>query len=135
MPDWVDGKVYFYADSGPRRLMDLFSVKWSSMVLHALWHWPEGRARPGELQRSLQGISKKMLLQTLKELEIRGLIHRQVFQVIPPKVEYSLTPLGKTIAGPIEQLYLWGLEHRQALDEMSENLRQHTEVSATDKRR
>lgn len=99
MPDWVDGKVYFYADSGPRRLMDLFSVKWSSMVLHALWHWPEGRARPGELQRSLQGISKKMLLQTLKELEIRGLIHRRVFQVIPPKVEYSLTPLGKTSPG------------------------------------
>lgn len=75
-----------------------------------------------------------MLLQTLKELEIRGLIHRRVFQVIPPKVEYSLTPLGKTLAGPIEQLYQWGLEHRQALDEMSENLRQHTDVHAAEKR-
>ncbi|BFO10147.1 hypothetical protein GGER_26570 [Serratia rubidaea] len=55
MPDWIDGKVYFYADSAPRRLMSLFAVKWSTMVLHALWHWPQPGARTGELQRSLQG--------------------------------------------------------------------------------
>ncbi|GAA0486846.1 MULTISPECIES: winged helix-turn-helix transcriptional regulator [Tatumella] len=130
MPQWAGDKVFFYADSGPRRLMDLFSVKWSSMVLHALWHWPQPAARTGELQRSLQGISKKMLFQTLKELEVRGLIHRQVFEVIPPKVEYSLTPLGRTLAEPIEQLYLWGLENQQALDEMSENLQRHHDNTA-----
>ncbi|MDE1186532.1 MAG: helix-turn-helix domain-containing protein [Pantoea sp.] len=119
MPAWVDGKLMFYADSPPRRLMDLFSLKWSSMVLHALYHWPGHRARTGELQSSLQGISKKMLFQTLKELEQRGLIARHVYEVIPPKVDYRLTPLGMTFAAPIEQMYQWGLENQAALDEMS----------------
>ncbi|WP_282498128.1 winged helix-turn-helix transcriptional regulator [Pantoea stewartii] len=118
MPAWVDGKLVFYVDSPPRRLMDLFSVKWSTMVLHALFHWPSGRARTGELQRSLQGISKKMLFQTLKELEQRGLISRHVYDVVPPKVEYQLTALGRTFAEPVEQLYQWGLENQQVLDEM-----------------
>nr|WP_272501565.1 helix-turn-helix domain-containing protein [Silvania confinis] len=98
--------------------MELFSVKWSTMVLHALYHWPEERARTGELQRSLQGISKKMLFQTLKELEMRGLIARHVYDVIPPKVDYRLTALGRTFAEPIEQMYQWGLEHESALDSM-----------------
>jgi len=123
MPAWVDGKLIFYADSPPRRLMDLFSVKWSTMVLHALYHWPGQRARTGELQRSLQGISKKMLFQKLKELEQRGLIARQVYEVIPPKVDYRLTALGMTFARPIEQMYQWGLENQAALDEMEANLR------------
>ncbi|WP_029686109.1 winged helix-turn-helix transcriptional regulator [Tatumella saanichensis] len=118
MPAWVEGKLFFYADSPPRRMMDLFSAKWSTMVLHALYHWPEGRARTGELQRSLQGISKKMLFQTLKELEMRGLIARHVYQVVPPKVDYRLTSLGQMFAEPIEQLYQWGLKNQQALDEM-----------------
>lgn len=118
MPAWIDGKLVFYVDSPPRRLMDLFSVKWSTMVLHALYHWPGGHARTGELQRSLQGISKKMLFQTLKELEQRGLISRHVYDVVPPKVEYQLTALGRTFAEPVEQLYQWGLENQRVLDEM-----------------
>ncbi len=118
MPDWVEGQLFFYADSPARRIMDLFSTKWSSMVLHALYHWPEGRARTGAVQRSLQGISKKMLFQTLKELEQRGLIARHVYDVIPPKVDYRLTALGLTFAEPIEKMYQWGVEHQAALDEM-----------------
>ncbi|PZL90121.1 transcriptional regulator [Pantoea sp. ARC270] len=128
MPAWVDGKLLFYADSPPRRLLELFSVKWSTMVLHALYHWPEHRARTGELERSLQGISKKMLIQTLRELEQRGLVARHVWQVVPPKVEYSLTALGMTFAGPIEQMYQWGLENQAALDEMEDHARSHQEA-------
>lgn len=127
MPVWVEGKLCFYADSPPRRLLELFSVKWSTMVLHALYHWPENRARTGELERSLQGISKKMLIQTLRELEQRGLVSRQVWQVVPPKVEYSLTALGLTFAQPIEQMYQWGLENQAALDEMENHARSHQE--------
>ncbi|WP_337038932.1 MULTISPECIES: winged helix-turn-helix transcriptional regulator [Pseudescherichia] len=123
MPAWVDGKLMFFADSPPRRLMDLFTVKWSSMVLHALYHWPGERARTGELQRSLEGISKKMLFQTLKELEQRGLITRHVYDVIPPKVDYRLTALGRTFAEPIEQMHQWGLENQAALDEMEQKYR------------
>ena len=54
-----------------------------------------------------------MLFQTLKELEQRGLIARQVYEVIPPKVDYRLTALGMTFARPIEQMYQWGLENRR----------------------
>lgn len=127
MPVWVDGKLCFYADSPPRRLLELFSVKWSTMVLHALFHWPDNRARTGELERSLQGISKKMLIQTLRELEQRGLVSRHVWQVVPPKVEYSLTALGHTFAQPIEQMHQWGLENQAALDEMENHARSHQE--------
>ncbi|ROP62128.1 HxlR family transcriptional regulator [Enterobacter sp. BIGb0383] len=100
MPAWIDGKLCFFADSPPRRLMDLFSVKWSTMVLHALYHWPDHRARTGELQRSLQGISKKMLFQTLKELEQRGLITRHVYDVVPPKSTIDLRPWAEPLPNP-----------------------------------
>jgi DNA-binding HxlR family transcriptional regulator len=102
-------------------------------VLHALYHWPENRARTGELERSLQGISKKMLIQTLRELEQRGLVSRHVWQVVPPKVEYSLTPLGHTFAEPIEQMYEWGLENQAALDEMENHARSHQESGGDDR--
>jgi DNA-binding HxlR family transcriptional regulator len=131
MPAIIDGKLFFYADSPPRRLMDLFSVKWSSMVLHALYHWPNYRARTGELRRSLQGISKKMLFQTLKELEQRGLIARHVYDLVPPKVDYRLTPLGMTFAAPIEQMYQWGLENQAALDEMEAHYRAATDTPSS----
>lgn len=102
--------------------MGLFSVKWVSLVLHALDRWPGGRCRTGELQRALPGISKKMLVQTLRDVEARGLIARHVFNVVPPKVEYELTPLGKTFAGAVEMLYRWGEDHQQALDELEANM-------------
>lgn len=129
MPVWVEGKLCFYADSPPRRLLELFAVKWSTMVLHALYHWPENRARTGKLERSLQGISKKMLIQTLRELEQRGLVTREVHQVVPPKVEYSLTALGQRFAEPIEQMYQWGLENQAALDEMERHARNQKDVT------
>ncbi|WNN42886.1 MULTISPECIES: winged helix-turn-helix transcriptional regulator [Winslowiella] len=118
MPVIVDGKMKFYADSEPRRLMELFSVKWTTMVIHALYHWPGGKCRTGELQRSLDGISKKMLVQSLREVERRGLVQRHVFSVVPPKVEYQLTELGRVFAEPIELMYQWGLENKAALDAM-----------------
>ena len=92
------------------------------MVLHALYHWPGERARTRELKRSLEGISRKMLFQTLKELEQRGLITRHAYIVIPPKVDYRLTVPGMTFAEPIEQMYQWGLENQAALDEMEKNV-------------
>ncbi|WP_449413740.1 winged helix-turn-helix transcriptional regulator [Pandoraea soli] len=100
----------------PRRVLELFSVKWTSMVLYALQC---GTTRTGELQRRLPGISKKMLTQTLRELERDGLIHREVFAVVPPKVEYSLTPLGELFIEPIEMLYRWGNQHADVLAQLS----------------
>lgn len=118
MPTIVNGALYFEADCAPRRILELFSVKWMSLVIHALFHWPGGRCRTGVLQRSLPGISKKMLVQTLREMEERGLVERTVFNTVPPKVEYALTPLGRKLAEPIELIYAWGENNRTVLDEM-----------------
>ncbi len=74
-----------------------------------------------------------MLIQTLRELEQRGLVSRHVWQVVPPKVEYSLTPLGHTFAEPIEQMYEWGLENQAALDEMENHARSHQESGGDDR--
>ncbi len=123
MPTIAGDKLVFEETCLPRRVMDLFAVKWTSLVLHALNHWPGGRCRTGDLQRALPGISKKMLIQTLRDVEQRGLVNRHVFNVVPPRVEYELTPLGRTFAQPIEMLYQWGEANKPALDQMEENAR------------
>jgi DNA-binding HxlR family transcriptional regulator len=71
--------------------------------------------RFGELQRALYGITQKMLTQQLRELEKDGIIHRQIYPEIPPKVEYSLTPLGETLKPILDAMHEWGakLESRE----------------------
>lgn len=103
-------------DCAPRRVLELFATKWTSMVLHTLHARHGGAARTGVLQRSLPGISKKMLTQTLREMEASGLITRHVETVVPPAVEYRLTPLGKRFVAPVELLYAWGRDNADALD-------------------
>lgn len=97
------------------------------MVLFALSH---GAMRTGQLERALPGISKKMLTQTLKEVECSDLVHREVFHVIPPKVEYSLTNLGEIFVEPLKVLYEWARDHADALDQLEENLRQNSPTPA-----
>lgn len=63
-----------------------------------------------------------MLVQTLRDVEARGLVTRYVHTVVPPKVEYELTPQGKTFAEAVEMLSRWGEEHQQALDDLEANL-------------
>ncbi|KXV35424.1 winged helix-turn-helix transcriptional regulator [Gluconobacter thailandicus] len=119
----------FAEDCAPRRILRLFSGKWTTMILHTL-HLLGGSSRPGQLQRSIPGLSKKMMTQTLRELEEKGLIDRQIHQIMPPNVEYSLTPLGKVFVEPIEQLYLWGIDHADALEVLEAN--EQLAATATD---
>ena len=70
-----------------------------------------GASRFGELKRGLKGISEKVLAQHLKELEKDGIIQRKVYAEIPPKVEYSLTPSGKTLKPILDAMHEWGLHH------------------------
>ena len=105
-------------DCAPRRVLDIFSTKWTSMILHTLHALHGGEARTGVLQRSLPGISKKMLVQTLREMEARGLISRHVESAVPPAVRYSLTPLGRRVVTLVDLVYGWGRENADALDEM-----------------
>lgn len=67
--------------------------------------------RFGELSRLIPGVSKRMLTLQLRELEEDGLIHREVFKQVPPKVEYSITPLGKSLKPLVELMGSWGREY------------------------
>jgi len=87
------------------------------MILHAL-HLLGGSARPGRLQRAIPGLSKKMMTATLRELERAGLVERLVHAVMPPSVEYRLTPLGQVFIEPIEMLYEWSILHARDLDRL-----------------
>jgi DNA-binding HxlR family transcriptional regulator len=103
-------------DCAPRRVLELFAIKWTSMVLHTLHARHDGVARSGKLHRSIPGISKKMLTQTLREMEASGLVQRHVRGTVPPEVEYALTELGRTFVEPVEMLYAWGRAHAADLD-------------------
>ncbi|MEG3438108.1 helix-turn-helix domain-containing protein [Pannus brasiliensis CCIBt3594] len=81
--------------------------RWKLLILRLLF---EGVKRFGELQKELPGISQKVLTQQLRELEIDGIIHREVYPQIPPKVEYSLTQIGESLQPIIWQLHRWGQE-------------------------
>jgi DNA-binding HxlR family transcriptional regulator len=111
-------EIQWLEDCAPRRVLELFATKWTSMVLHTLHARHAGTARSGELHRSLPGISKKMLTQTLRELEESGLVTRHVLDTIPPGVNYTLTPLGTLMTQPIEMIYSWAREHSDSLDEL-----------------
>ncbi len=108
-------------DCAPRRVLEIFSSKWTSMILHVLDTRHGGRARTGVLQRSLPGISKKMLTQTLRDMEADGLVTRRVYGTVPPAVDYTLSPLGKRFVEPLELLYGWGRVNSDALDQLAFN--------------
>ncbi len=105
-------------DCAPRRVLELFATKWTSMILHTLQARHGGVARTGVLGRSLPGISKKMLTQTLREMEASGMLTRHVQGTVPPAVEYRLTPLGGRLTEPVELLYAWGRDNADALDQL-----------------
>ncbi len=114
MPPKKSAPIVLEEDCAPRKILELFSVKWTTMVLHSL-HQNGGTCRTGELGRTLPGCSKKMLTQTLREMERDGLIKRKVYPVVPPMVEYSLSPLGRRFVEPLEMLYDWARENEDAL--------------------
>lgn len=87
-----------------REILEHLSSKWSLLVLHCL---SEGVHRFSELKVKIEGISEKMLSQTLKTLEQDGLVLRTVYPIVPPKVEYQLTILGSQAATKVNQLISW----------------------------
>jgi len=103
----------------PRQALDLISDRWTMIVIKAL---AEGIHRYGALHREIGGISQKMLTQTLRSLERDGLVRRTVYPVVPPKVEYALTPLGETLREPLTAISAWAERH---MDEILETRRQH----------
>ncbi|AQS58037.1 winged helix-turn-helix transcriptional regulator [Desulforamulus ferrireducens] len=91
--------------------LTLIGGKWKPVIL---WHLAnDGIKRYGEIKKLLIGITHKMLSQQLKELEADGLIHREEYHQIPPKVEYSLTDKGKTLIPILQLMCQWGQENME----------------------
>jgi DNA-binding HxlR family transcriptional regulator len=98
-----------YDDGCPsRELLEIVGSKWTTLIVGRLEH---GALRFTELQRSVAGISLKMLAQTLRHLERDGLVHREVFPDTPPRVEYRLTRAGESLAGPLASVRDWAQSH------------------------
>jgi DNA-binding HxlR family transcriptional regulator len=100
-----------YADTCPTRLvLDRIADKWAVLVLGLLG---DGPVRFNQLRRQIQGISQKMLSQTLKSLERDGLVSRKVTPTVPVTVEYAVTPLGQTLSATVDSLRIWAETHME----------------------
>ncbi|HEX3620682.1 MAG TPA: helix-turn-helix domain-containing protein [Acidimicrobiales bacterium] len=104
-----------------RQILDRIGDKWSLLVMALL---ARGTLRFTELRRQIDGISQRMLTLTLRQLERDGLVERTVHAVVPPRVDYNLSALGRTLLDPINGLVQWTIDHhgevaaaRQAYDD------------------
>jgi DNA-binding HxlR family transcriptional regulator len=93
--------------------MEVLGGKWKLLIL---WQLQQNAKRYGELRSLLDGITHKMLTQQLRELEQHGIVHREVFQVVPPKVEYSLTEKGEGLLPVLIALGKWGAQFQVGED-------------------
>ena len=96
------------------RTLEVIGGRWKVLILRELFL---GVKRFGQLHRALHGITQKMLTQQLREMEQDAIIHREVYLQVPPKVEYSLTPLGESLKPIIDSMHQWGVRH---LDEQNQ---------------
>ena len=90
------------------RTLEVIGGRWKVLILRELFH---GVKRFNELQRAVNGITQKMLTQQLREMESDGIVHREIYLEVPPKVEYSLTPLGQSLKPIIDNMHEWGIKH------------------------
>ncbi len=102
----MDTKVGYRCTVGVT--LDIIGGKWKAVIL---WHLSKKTLRFSQLQRRLPGVTQKMLTQQLRELERDGMVHRQVYAEVPPRVEYSLTTEGVTLTPILTQMCQWGKEY------------------------
>jgi DNA-binding HxlR family transcriptional regulator len=107
------GKTY---TCGLDAAVDLMGGKWKALILFAL---DEGPLRFGELRREVVGISERVLILQVRELESRGLVHREAYHEVPPKVEYSLTPFGRSLLEAMGPLGAWGEENMDRISALT----------------
>jgi DNA-binding HxlR family transcriptional regulator len=88
--------------------LKIISGKWKPLILYFLLRGP---TRYGELKRAVRDVSDKVLIQQLKELEADGVLRRNDYKEVPPRVDYTLTPIGQSLAQALEPLCTWGTEN------------------------
>ena len=107
-------KTYY---CGLEAALDVIGGKWKVLILWALRLEPH---RFGELRRLVPGISEKMLIQHLKEMETDGIVKRRDFKEVPPRVEYALTPFGHSLYAALAPLCEWGTLHMKRIEARKE---------------
>lgn len=113
-----ENEEMFRADCASRQVFDQIAGKWTMLILSVLCRTP---LRFNEIKRRLEGITQKALTQALRRLERNGLVARRVIPVAPVAVEYSVTPLGRTLQRPFAALYHWTVEHREEIERAQKN--------------
>ncbi|WP_245908688.1 winged helix-turn-helix transcriptional regulator [Pseudosporangium ferrugineum] len=106
--------------------MDQVADKWTMMALTVL----QEPTRFNELRRQLEGVTQRVLTQTLRRMERNGLVVRRVLETSPVGVEYSLTPLGESFRGPFTCLYEWALAHSDEIQEFQRTFDARTAKAA-----
>ncbi len=106
--------------------LDLIGGKYKALIL---WHLAERPLRFSALHRAVSCATPKMLTQQLRELEANGLIHREVFPVVPPKVEYSLSHVGKSLVPLLTAMRDWGAEYLRSKDLEPNCFMMHSELT------
>ncbi|MGW7265598.1 winged helix-turn-helix transcriptional regulator [Streptomyces sp. NPDC054842] len=102
-----------------RQVLDHISGKWTILVVDALL---QGTLRYSELSRRIEGVSQKMLTRTLRGLEADGFVRRTVYPTVPPRVEYDLTELGRSLAEPVTVLREWTEAHINDIERARERV-------------
>jgi len=97
--------------------LDVIGGKWKGLIL---WALRSEAHRFGELRRVVEGISEKMLIQHLKEMEADGIVKRRDFKEVPPRVEYALTPFGQSLFAALAPLCEWGTLHMKRIEARKE---------------
>lgn len=95
-------------------VLEVVGGKWKLLLL---WELQNGPRRFGELRRSMDGISEKVLIQQLRDMEADGIVHREQYNEVPPRVEYSLTPFAESLNAALEPLCAWGEQNAGHLAE------------------
>lgn len=93
--------------------LTLISDKWKVLILRDLM---PGTKRFGELRKSVGDVSQKVLAAQLRDMEKSGLVHREVYAEVPPRVEYSLTPLGRSLKPILDSMWAWGEGYKASLE-------------------
>ncbi len=106
--------------------LDLIGGKYKALIL---WYLSDGRRRFSELRKMISSATPKMLTQQLRELEAQHLIHREVFPVVPPKVEYSLTETGRSLMPILTAMRDWGSEYLRRENKEPNCFMMHSEAS------
>lgn len=104
------------------QILEHIANKWTILIVFAL---TQGTKRYNELKQQIIGVSPKMLIQNLRKLERCGLIERKIYPTVPPKVEYSLTLLGKSLVEPLAVMGEWAYQHIQEVQVSIENYDNH----------